>query len=138
MNRITKMLMAILLAAIMLIGVCACANQWTDESDDHSSKDTVTPRRIQKSAAEDARNAFAIFVAEMSDGTGGVVVTDGTVIAVDKAGKTYAFTFEDNGLKTEYDDCVITDGEGTETASGSAYTKDDIDKLPENVRIYLA
>ena len=98
----------------------------------------VIDKANQKSAASDARNAVSVFVAEMSDGTGGVVVTDGTVIAVDKAGKTYAFTFEDNGLKTEYDDCVITDGEGTETASGSAYTKDDIDKLPENVRIYLA
>lgn len=93
----------------------------------------VIEKANAKSAFSDAKNALSIYIADMSDGTGAEVVTDGSVFEVEKAGKMWYFTYADNGLTQNEDVNTAPSG-----ATGSAVDFNTVENLPKNVKIYMA
>lgn len=97
----------------------------------------VIEKANAKSAFSDAKNALSIYIADMSDGTGAEVVTDGSVFAVEKANKMWYFTYADNGLtQNEQVNTEPTMPNGSTAAASGADII--VENLPKNVTIYLA
>lgn len=100
----------------------------------------VIDKANRKSAFSDAKNALSIYIAEVSDGQGGAIVTEGSVFEVDKADQKWYFIYQNNGLVEAAEDDTIHNfpTNASATAASSTYTATDVPNLPENVIIYMA